>query len=546
MKQLLYKWNILLLITLLVLIFDELFLNLELYKHLMFHIWASPLSMTISYIAVVFIVELLSILLLLSHRYIASVLLILYTIIWLLDINYSLIGGDGFTFNEWKNIIDNSEFIVDGLTMYFSIKGFIYSLIVSLFWYFLYRYLRKKISYRLSIQDTVMVICILLLIDFLVYHKIHKFKHYPTNLKVLHQIFVASYCRGNILDRVEPKHLKIDKSKSFPNIIFIVGESVRGDKLQINGFEKETTPYLVKHQSEIINLGLCVSSFTQSHESNMIMRTGIDMDIIPDISHLHNTYEPLVFYAKKAGYYTMLLDAQSNGITNGLRDVDKQWIDKIVGVDKLNCTIPYRDLTLIKEIVKVLNRKQKTFIHFNKYGSHFNYDDTYPREFEFFKPTNLTRSSKNSNFKDKRLNSYYNSLRWGVDYFFKELIERIKDKDVIVIYISDHGQSLLEDINYKRTHAGDKVEQSIVPLFIYVTPKAKDRLFSLYGKDFLKNKNKLSQFEIFPTILKLLGVETTKLSLFDKIPKRDRYYFSPEGSIGELIFVKKHLFKYNI
>ena len=524
-------------LVLLTLWIDNRFLSVNIDKYLSFHLVESSLFMVSSYLSVLFLLVLLSIILLASKKIISYTLLFIYITLWLLDINYKLIGGDGFNVNELTNIIHSPEFILEALSTYFSLKAVIYSSLIILYWIVVYIIVNKyifvtKFSFKLSFS----FIMLILFIDIVVYKKIHHFYHYPTNIRLLHTSVNKLILTAPLRKRIIPIINKSKKKLNIDNVIFIVDESIRGDILSLNKFHIDTTPYLRTHSHDIINLGVAVSSFTESYESNLIMRTGVREGTLPDTKRINEKNMPLVYYAKQMGYYTTILDAQGSGIVNGLRKSDEKYIDKIISHKDLNCSIPFRDHKFINIIANTINKHKKNYIFFNKYGSHFKYEDTYPLKKQYMFTPNKT-------YKEKRLNNYYNSLRWSVDDFWKQLVSRIKNKNVVVIYVSDHGQSLMEDPHYKRTHAGNKVEQSIVPLWLYAPDKVKKNLFENFGIEWLENKNHLTQFEIFPTILKLMGIKTNQLSIFDKINfNRKIYYFAPNGGMGRLQIIQKCLY----
>nr|MBA2335533.1 sulfatase-like hydrolase/transferase [Blastocatellia bacterium] len=66
------------------------------------------------------------------------------------------------------------------------------------------------------------------------------------------------------------------------NIIFVFDESVRGDHLSLNGYERPTTPFLEKLANEglLLNWGIAVSGSTISHPSYDAMISGASPDTI--------------------------------------------------------------------------------------------------------------------------------------------------------------------------------------------------------------------------------------------------------------------------
>jgi glucan phosphoethanolaminetransferase (alkaline phosphatase superfamily) len=88
----------------------------------------------------------------------------------------------------------------------------------------------------------------------------------------------------------------------------------------------------------------------------------------------------------------------------------------------------------------------KNLLILHTYGSHFHYEERYTDEFRKYQPTCkkkkfLTDMSHCS--VEEIINSYDNSILY-TDYFVKSVIDRLRDKKALVIYASDHGESLGE------------------------------------------------------------------------------------------------------
>ncbi|WP_304511258.1 hypothetical protein [Desulfopila sp. IMCC35008] len=95
-------------------------------------------------------------------------------------------------------------------------------------------------------------------------------------------------------------------------IILIVDESIRADILGINKFEKNTTPYLCSLESGIVNFGLAASASNCSDYSNLILRTGLRKEEIPDYNQMTLKKPSIWQFTRKAGFYNVYLDAQSD------------------------------------------------------------------------------------------------------------------------------------------------------------------------------------------------------------------------------------------
>ena len=61
------------------------------------------------------------------------------------------------------------------------------------------------------------------------------------------------------------------------NIVLVIDESIRGDHLSVNGYKRETTPFLdaLSQEDSFYNWGLAVAGATCSHPSNSLILTGV-------------------------------------------------------------------------------------------------------------------------------------------------------------------------------------------------------------------------------------------------------------------------------
>jgi len=322
-------------------------------------------------------------------------------------------------------------------------------------------------------------------------------------------------------------------------------ESVRADLMSINGYNVETTPFLKQQAGLLLNFGVASSLSNSSSSSNYGVLTGMKMRDLPDKKQKSRRM-PLIFdYANSQTPTRTFLWAQTS-FGPQKQKFEFNGIDTIDLLSEMPSVRPYLYDRIV--IDKLDDITTYSFTWVNKRGSHFDYDSTYPIEKTIFKPT-----YKESNADDQAalLNSYYNSLRWGVDQFFKELFLRLKDRDIIVVYTSDHGQSILENGipgTHNRTY-NISWTQASVPIMVMGFNSANRKLIeSLYLPE---NKNRTSAEQIFPTLLYLLGYSFNDIqmfyapSLFEKIPEGTRVFLSGDmwgfGPAVSNVFLPKSL-----
>lgn len=299
--------------------------------------------------------------------------------------------------------------------------------------------------------------------------------------------------------------------KPRPNLVLIIDESVRGDFISINNPAAKTTPFLESQLRLIANFGYASSTHDCSHYANANIRYGSSSD---DPATTLLTGPSIWEFAKKAGYQTTYIDAQRRHgqLQNFMSPRERRSIDNFVQFSDVDA-VERSDAFVHKdqraaELLRVLLAKNKPqFVILNKEGAHAPYEGKYPKSEKRFMPTmDISDSITLSLPRNKIINSYRNAIYWGVDKFFQVLLV---DPEIInnslIFYTGDHGQNLLNDGVI--THCGSPHPPNVVglvPLFVITNQsdyKNKIQVAANY------NFNKASHFNIFPTLLYLMGFD---------------------------------------
>ncbi len=342
------------------------------------------------------------------------------------------------------------------------------------------------------------------------------------------------------VERILDNNITVSKKARFKNIIWIIDESITGSYLSINGYNKETTPYLaslLKNNDDIVNYGIVNSVSNCSSPSNLYLRLGLNPRGQFDFMKAKETLPTIYHYAKRAGYSTWLYDSQTSKDTlqNGMSVYDIKQVDHFNTLDR-NIEQNKRDKIFLDDMQMVLrqNSTEKKFIVMVKFGAHFPYLLSYDTEYTFFEPAmETTYGGMTIENKPKLINTYLNAIRNNTDRYLEELLDKIELKDTIIFYTSDHGQNILENDN-KTMHCNKKniVKNEVTVPLILFTEEAKE-MFPIS-----KDKH-YSQIQIFPTTLSLMGYGDTIVkkygnTLWEGIVKTEkRKYFIPyDGKIG--------------
>lgn len=278
------------------------------------------------------------------------------------------------------------------------------------------------------------------------------------------------------------------------NIVLVIDEGVRSDHIEVNGYKRDTAPWLVEIQEQgmLYSWGTASSGGTCSPLSNQLLITGV----IPSVDTFKTiSSAPTIFdYAKAAGYKSYYFDAQTNYLWNGLTAADTQYVQWI-NTNTLGNS-PGNDIKLGESIREIIQNSTGNFIVANKRGVHFMYEDSYPESETIWGP--LPPNQDYRGYPELVTNPYDNGIRYTTNGFFKALLpDATLPPKTWLIYTSDHGQTLFED-GMGWSHCNNSVKEASVPLII-IGPFSSPPDTSYPA----------SHSNIFPTILELMGVPST-------------------------------------
>jgi heptose-I-phosphate ethanolaminephosphotransferase len=122
----------------------------------------------------------------------------------------------------------------------------------------------------------------------------------------------------------------------------------------------------------------------------------------------------------------------------------------------------------LKDIVQEEGNKKVVFLHM--LGTHLNYKMRYPKEFEVFKNTPITKYKKKKAF--ETINAYDNAIRYN-DYILRNIIEVVRKENLngFVSYFSDHGQEVFGDMDFFGHTIDEEISKNMyeIPMFLWTT-----------------------------------------------------------------------------
>lgn len=302
------------------------------------------------------------------------------------------------------------------------------------------------------------------------------------------------------------------------DIVLIIDESISGNYLDINApFGVHSNLKQAHPGVDIFNYGYAASIANCSADTNVTLRYG---GTRADYMRINSTLPSIWQYAKKAGLRTVYIDAQrtAGNLQNLMTDTEKKDIDQFVQFDQTS--VRDRDMAAAAKLIELLNDDQSELVVINKVGAHFPVHDKYPDAFMAYRPTlprgqftEVADTGERTGFNGQPddwvlyRNAYKNTVLWNVGEFFARVFAEANLNNALLIYTSDHGQDLHERGNPGlNTHCGgDPVEEEgLVPLVVI---QGSDLKTLDWSAQLAANKDRSSHYNIFPTLLQLMGYD---------------------------------------
>lgn len=296
-----------------------------------------------------------------------------------------------------------------------------------------------------------------------------------------------------------PLPVRIQRNSSnIRNIILVVDESVRADVFR-EQFGSEMSHF------GAIELKNSWAASPCSGASNALLRWGVNPRKQYDQTTDLRTQPTLFGYAASANYRSHFFDAQSmGGVQNFMSTSEKSLINNFQAMSKGIDS----DQLMAQAGNQELKKTGQNFIYMVKMGAHFPYGKNLPESYDL---KNMSEHEK-----------YVASVAYANKTFFAKLLDGIDRSSLLLIYTSDHGQNFK---NGYQPHCNPKPlsDELIIPLWIisnnYLTPiTLKTEFYS--DKKIVEPIH--SSLQIFPTLITAMG--------YNKEQVESEYYLSLDSN----------------
>lgn len=279
-----------------------------------------------------------------------------------------------------------------------------------------------------------------------------------------------------------------------PIIVFVIGESARAGNFSLNGYSRRTNPLLEKEEN-LINLGVAESFDTSTRRSLIGMLTNATRE------NRKPSLGSFVTFFNKHNYNTYFFSLQNRLGRSG------HLTDALISSSKTVKYMKGQDPALLPVLQQVVRQDESmngSLILLHTKGSHFSYRSNYTNEFRVFLPDQYTNEEYKENI-TPFINAYDNTIV-KTDWMLSQAIEILRNRNAVLVYTSDHGESLGE--NGQMFHGGTDAVQKKVPFMIWLSAKYRADHPDITKALLSVSKNIISHDNLYHTILGLGGIES--------------------------------------
>lgn len=222
--------------------------------------------------------------------------------------------------------------------------------------------------------------------------------------------------------------------------VVVIGEALRADNMQWNGYHRNTTPRLCKRvENGLMPFKMMWTDMTYTNGSVPRIMTRATEEM-PDLAYSERSFIDLFVQA----------GLPSAVITN--QNIEKQYVyfwneaDTLMDVNNFKNTynfdkwLDYNVIPAYCEQVERMSGGGLIIVHC--IGSHWWYKSHYPDDMEWYKPVTKSRIVVNCDSMEI-VNAYDNTVRFA-DIVVDSLIRKLENRKAQLLFISDHGEALGE------------------------------------------------------------------------------------------------------
>ena len=228
--------------------------------------------------------------------------------------------------------------------------------------------------------------------------------------------------------------------------VYMIGEAARASSWQMFGYERATNPLLSRRN----DIYLFRNVLTQSNTTHKSVPLFLSSVCAENRAEIYNR-KGLAELFSETGFKTYFISNQQP--QGAMVDLLANEAD-----ERIYIGAPRYDLQLLSMMRRIIESDDDADLLFilHCYGSHFSYNERYPREFAAFVPdenADITKANVQT-----IINAYDNSIVY-TDTVINGIIDSLASLDACssLLYCSDHGEDILDDARGRFLHASPTV-----------------------------------------------------------------------------------------
>ncbi|PWF55407.1 phosphoethanolamine transferase [Massilia glaciei] len=292
-------------------------------------------------------------------------------------------------------------------------------------------------------------------------------------------------------------------------VVMVIGESSRFDRWSLNGYARQTNPLLAR-ESNLLMLPDVVTAVSATRLSVPVI-----ISRKPAMQSLKDGFAEKSFLSayREAGFKTWWL---SNQVSFGKFDTPVSVFAKEADVtaflnlggfgDNANY-----DQDLFAPLAgAIADAAPKKLIVLHTLGSHWNYSQRHPKQFDRFRPSlyGVDKPAYTDIRIKQQLNNSYDNTILYTDWFLANVIGQIKQtgQTGAMLYVADHGQTLYDNSCKLAFHGHNTKYEFHVPALLWYSDRYQERRPGKVVQLKRHHKARLSTENMFHTLLDLAEI----------------------------------------
>ncbi len=339
-----------------------------------------------------------------------------------------------------------------------------------------------------------------------------------------------------------PATIDVEQSDSLI-VVVVVGETARAKSFSLNGYERNTNPQLSRVEGLI--------SFTDAWACQTVTIKALPClmtrSTVADLEQTLGTESSFISVFNRAGFRSAwlstepdwtIIDASYVVPTAIFREADQTHFASFINrwnKNRLRRGSGFSSLSLLPHLDALLEQDtdEPLLVVLNSFGSHFPYIREYLTAGSFQPVCDGTAECDNV---QHVINAYDNTIH-HTDLFLNQVIERLRDRRALFLYVSDHGESLGEDGRFLHGHGSEDFAEIVrnglytaerhIPMLWWASSSFLADSTAAQRMKYLaaKSEDRVSHDNIFHSIIDCAGIESAavypQLSLCNSEPVPD-------------------------